>query len=214
MSSGYIDGLHAGDYGYGGEIRPPRRSAPPRDKTAWKKKPATQPQIDLVRKLAAEQGLPSPSDEQIAQWNGEKASEVIDWFIARAKKLRATKGAPVAPKVDEYPNLLHNCHYALPGLNPGDKPRKFKVQKPKRGKWVGYTFINGVDGERFDRSTSRALLAELEADWAAALSLYGHSTNKCGNCRLPLELKESVERGYGETCAKNLGLPYNRKNVW
>jgi len=182
----------------GGQARPYRAAGP---------KPATERQINLIKKLATEQGTAQPTDAQIAAWTTKKASEVISWFFENAKKLpKKELTQPV------YENLTHNTHYALP--TPDGKPRKFKVQKPKKGRWVGYTFVNGEDGERFDRDTSTAILKELNDNWAGALSLYGHATGKCGYCRRALELKESVERGYGPVCAKNLGLPYDPSNVW
>ena len=108
--------------------------------------------------------------------------------------------------------------YAVPG---GDTRLKVKVEQGKKGtKWEGWTFVKdgavygeskryGMQrpGQRYTGQVEDALRVIL-ADVPAAAAAYGHLTGKCSFCNLPLELGESVARGYGRKCAENHGLPW------
>ncbi len=88
----------------------------------------------------------------------------------------------------------------------------FKVDKPTRGKWKGYTFIKRLVGAPGDYrevpmspSERNKYLEAIEADPDKAMSDYGKQTMVCGRCSSPLTNEESRARGIGPICLGKLG---------
>lgn len=99
--------------------------------------------------------------------------------------------------------------YAVPG---GDTRLKVRIDKPAKGKWLGWTFVkDGAEygegkrygsqrpGERYVGAIADALAA-IVADPAGAAARYGELTGQCSSCNRTLEDKLSVERGVGPIC--------------
>lgn len=95
--------------------------------------------------------------------------------------------------------------------------RFFKVDKPTKGRWVGYTFIRELFGapgsfrEEAVRSSSQRdniLGLIVNAGASEAASLFGQKLGCCGRCMSPLTDVRSRAAGYGETCARHLGWTY------
>jgi hypothetical protein len=107
--------------------------------------------------------------------------------------------------------------YAVPG---GDTRLKVRIDKPTSGKWAGFVFVK--DGAEYGeqkrygmqkpgniyRGDIQDALRIIASDIAAAAKAYADITSTCSFCSRPLELGESVARGYGEKCASNHGLPW------
>jgi hypothetical protein len=107
--------------------------------------------------------------------------------------------------------------YAVPG---GDTRLKVKIDNVAKGKWAGWVFVKDAaeyghqkrygsqrPGSMYKGEIEDALRA-IANDIAGAAAAWGHLTDTCTFCGLPLELGESVRRGYGEKCASNHGLPW------
>jgi hypothetical protein len=111
--------------------------------------------------------------------------------------------APKAKATDASSLPAGITHYAL-----GDKadPRRYQVNRPTRGRWVGWTFVDFIDsatGNRIavrDRTQSNAVLAEILADPIAAGTLYADVTGRCWKCHTELFDEPSVITGIGPDC--------------
>lgn len=88
--------------------------------------------------------------------------------------------------------------------------RFYKLDRPVKGKWKGYTFLKVQASDDFYpiRKPGRILdiLERLTADLETALSTYGKEIKKCGVCHRTLTLEESRDRGMGSVCAGRMGL--------
>lgn len=131
--------------------------------------------------------------------------------------LRSERGAATAAaNALDLSKLPSGC-YAVPG---GDTRLKVKIDVVTAGKWAGWVFVKDAaaygQGQKYGSQKpggtySGKIQAELRAiadDLTGAAAAYGHLTGKCSFCSLPLELGESVARGYGKKCASNHGLPW------
>lgn len=104
------------------------------------------------------------------------------------------------------PNLP-KASYALRG---SDGVVKFyQVDKPKQGKWKGYTFLKVQAGDDLwpikNMGEQIRILEKISEDPEAAAALYGHELGKCGICHRTLTNPESIERGIGPVCAGKAG---------
>lgn len=84
----------------------------------------------------------------------------------------------------------------------------YRVDRPTEGRWAGYIFVSLMQSDeeqRLDRNASRAVLAKIAADPAAASVAYGLHIGSCGVCGRTLTNDDSRERGIGPRCAAKLG---------
>lgn len=168
--------------------------------------PATEAQVRFIQKLALEQGTAQPTAEQIASWDKRKASEIIDWYLARQDKVDARNMAAHAAKQATV-DVPAGC-YALTIDTDSNDVSFFKVDRPTEGRWAGYTFVKQfasdneypVKGARKDM-----VLAAIAQDPKGASELYGRETKHCGVCSRKLTNDESRERGIGPVCASKMG---------
>lgn len=96
----------------------------------------------------------------------------------------------------------------------------YKVQESQRGFLYakkGMRGPRGLDGKaewwwEYDKGTIKRL-KNVHKITAEKASEFGKLWNVCVNCFKALTHEESMDRGYGPTCARNLGWPYdyNRK---
>ena len=66
----------------------------------------------------------------------------------------------------------------------------------------------GVDRMAIEAAVAK--LSEVETDPLAAVKKHGFDTCRCSICNLELSTDDSKYNGYGATCAKNAGLPYDK----
>jgi len=166
---------------------------------------ATEAQVRFIQKLALEQGTAQPTAEQIANWEKRKASEIIDWYLARQEQVDAQARAAHAAKADvEVPAGRYAIHID------GDTNELsfFKVDRPTDGRWAGYVFVKQmasdeeypVKGARKDK-----VLAAIAQDVREASATYGREIKVCGVCNRTLTNDESREIGIGPDCRKKMG---------
>ena len=148
-----------------------------------------------------------------------------------AKVSKAAEVQKISIKVPEIVNLFKNAtgNLQAPGLHFSVSGRPLKVQMAGSGsrrpgdfyvtdggKYGSSTFYGWIDAETgaFEaRSAAPSWVSEFlvkfNADPVAVATDHQHATGKCCFCNIPLEAAESLNYGYGRTCAKNWGLPYS-----
>jgi hypothetical protein len=137
------------------------------------------------------------------------ASALIDFLQSGACTRKPKPAAASEPKAQEVPE----GKYALAGDD--GIVRFYKVDRPAKGRWAGYVFVNGLIGApgsfnevKLGRSTQRDILSALAKAPEEAARLFGRKFKICGYCSSPLSLLRSRASGYGETCAHNHGYWY------
>lgn len=117
---------------------------------------------------------------------------------------------------------LLDGRFALPACvahsRPKDplKPVFYKVDRPKKGKWAGYTFVKQIvgggfrgeeDGIRLNRQEQAQALEIIAEDALAARLLYGHEIGRCGHCGRQLT-SEWRKKGIGPVCAQKANVRF------
>lgn len=103
-------------------------------------------------------------------------------------------------------------YYAIPGQD--GRPLDFyRVDKPEKGNWVGWTFVKMVVGGKSDvsirdRSRIRRVLEAIQRDSARAAWLYGTEIGNCDKCNTHLTDAVSRQHGRGPECRKKYGPGY------
>jgi hypothetical protein len=168
------------------------------------KYPATEKQDSFIRKLIAERDCSEGFVERTTAalvagtLPKSKASEIIDWLMARP--LRA--GAPVAAKPTAntpYPDVPAG-RYAVESLTGTNDLDFLRVDRPTEGKWSGRTFVKRVIGGHSDVAVrgaeARKLLeAVLAAGPTVAGKLYADELGRCMHCGR--HLTDATSRAYG-----------------
>jgi hypothetical protein len=106
----------------------------------------------------------------------------------------------------------------VPVASYGYKGKRYKVSRPKEGKWAEWTFF-ATGSEYNDRKTllmvrpdgrisrpdnlGEEIANAIAANPAARMKEFGDITGTCAKCGRPLEDPESVARGLGPVCAKS-----------
>jgi hypothetical protein len=160
---------------------------------------------------------------EVSDWNSFASSllqaisnygSLTEKQLAAALKMQAkhvAKNADAIVQAQDGIDLtdLASGMYAVPD---GDTRLKVSIYRPKKGNWVGWTFVN--DGAAYgnrqdygkqgpDRMYVGKIVKQLEAimaDPKAAMQAYGHLTGHCGACGKVLENELSLERGIGPIC--------------
>lgn len=98
-------------------------------------------------------------------------------------------------------------HYAVTGED--GTLDFYEVDKPTSGKWAGRTFISIHRSDDTFRlpsiKTELAVFRKIAVDPQNAMLLFGQKTGRCGHCHKLIHKPESVARGMGPHCAKNMG---------
>lgn len=99
-------------------------------------------------------------------------------------------------------------HYAL--FNKvGHKIYFFEIDKPKTGKWAGFTFVKQMSGDNRiaikDPEAKFYILRAIQNDPVYAATLYGHELGCCALCGRTLTDEDSRALGIGPVCVKKLG---------
>ena len=132
----------------------------------------------------------------------------------RAKALATLAGLTILeyqmpsaqPPVDLWPNIPEG-KFAL--MHPEERVLKFyQVDKPKEGKWAGYTFLKALASDTpwpiKEHAAKKAILDRIAADPLAAMARYGQHIGSCGNCGKTLTDDLSRQLGIGPICRKKL----------
>lgn len=133
------------------------------------------------------------------EMSAKQISKIIDLYkpLAAAAKFTAAK---VAQPTTEMPT----GKYGVEGID--GTIMVFSIDKPKNGKWAGWTFVNKLDGKNRtpvrDRDEKQAVLDEIEAaGYLQSAKLYGKATSHCAICGTELTHPDSVAAGIGPICA-------------
>lgn len=127
-----------------------------------------------------------------------------------SKKITALKKIQ-KPKQRKMPKPLETDvpagHYAVPVTDITDDGHEFKfyrVDKPTKGKWQGWTFVKQQSGDNHLRlkgdEATNALEAIATIGYLNAMQLYGSVIGKCAVCNRALTDDVSRERGVGPDC--------------
>ena len=139
------------------------------------------------------------------------------WAAAQRMFDEARHGQATPVLVPQFDGLdlggLPAGHYGVPG---SESRLKVQVDRPTEGDWAGWIFVKDgavygagrkyghqKPGETY-RGQIEAELRVILADPYEALAEYGRLTNTCGRCGRPLEHADSVARGIGPWCAKQM----------
>jgi len=96
--------------------------------------------------------------------------------------------------------------YAVEGDN---RPRLVIVERARRGRWVGWTFVYEQRGSAktlLQGALRARALREVEADPRGAAERYGRATGRCAVCGRELTGPASIRAGIGPKCASELEI--------
>lgn len=131
----------------------------------------------------------------------------------KAKALESVMGLtfelpppPTAPQGDLWPTVIDG-RYAI--VDPQDGTLKFfQVDKPKEGRWVGWTFLKVMASDNTwpvkDHAHKKLVLDAIAKDPMGAMAKYGQMIGSCGYCGRTLTDAVSRHIGIGPVCRKHL----------
>lgn len=177
--------------------------------------PPSEPQVAYVIGLQQERALPDEywikSDDDIRAMEKDEVSRLIGEL--KALPYKNPKGRGQAKNGYTMPAGRYAVEDAIGSVT------LFQVDKPKEGRWAGYTFIKRLIGapgsyrkQEVQDTVRYSILDRIQADPKAAMIAYGKHETVCGRCSSPLTngLKPddpkgpdgltSVERGIGPVC--------------
>jgi hypothetical protein len=176
--------------------------------------PATDRQKNYIRSLindrdtTAIEAKGTSKQEILAQVNGLSKRNASRW-IERLKELPfGNKAGELVEDIRDLAPKVPAGRYAVTGAD--GTTDFYRVDKPTKGKWQGYTFVQlGLGGgygepnwERTSRKVTASILAKIiEAGPEAASKRYGKELGHCGCCGRTLTNPDSIERGIGPVCA-------------
>lgn len=183
--------------------------------------PASEKQIKYVLGLYDERDLPPNherySPDQLRLMERDEVSSEINLLKTYPRNVRLENGKArrewMMPE-GKYALLLNEPQQDIRKVGQGDDLRWyfFKVNKPEKGKWAGYTFIKRLIGapgkyreEVMSRPVREKILARIEEDPKKAMTDYGLQSGRCGKCSSPLTDPESLALGIGPVCRQKMG---------
>jgi Family of unknown function (DUF6011) len=173
---------------------------------------ATEKQVDYIRALTDSKDL-TTLDETQKSWvanpenhenlTKDQASRVIQALKDLPWRTRTMNQLPTDKQFENVPEGYFFIVDPIDGVE-----KFFKVDKPDKGKWSGYTFLKVQAGSDFwpikNKEHRGAVLAEIAIDPVAAMNEYGLRLGRCGVCNRILTARDSRLRGIGPICAARL----------
>lgn len=177
-------------------------------------KPASYKQINFLKSLLAEKAVPTDDHSTITHLvqchedgHGDLASKQASAYIDFLMKLPRKASAQDGRDKRELPDVPAGT-YALRA--PNGEVGFFKVDRPTRGKWAGYTFLAKMEGENHSPIKNYPikceLLGHIAKDLEGAARLYGQLTRTCSFCHIKLTDRFSRFYGVGPVCRDNHGM--------
>lgn len=159
--------------------------------------------------------------------NGQ-AKGILNWIRAQEQykarqQTRLANQLEAERQIRDNPDLMVDLRdlpkgmYADPNPNDPNNRLKVAVNKPDRGNWKGWIFVN--DGAEYGRQKKYGaqkpgveyyqgqivdVLKRIVDNPDAAMAAYGRLTGTCGACNRKLEDELSVARGIGPICYAKL----------
>jgi len=150
--------------------------------------------------------------QALAKLSEGQIKGVLNCMLAdsRRRSAQAAKAAAEVPtKSGLTPSQTPNGRYAL--VEDGVMVF-YRVNKPKDGKWQGYTFLDQLVGAYPDYrrvpikgQEKTYTLTRIAENPQEAMTRFGHESGSCGKCGAALSDPESLARGIGPVCATTLG---------
>lgn len=197
-----------------------------------RREPATEKQFTFIVNLAAKKEYPVAGQtteeafilERLFDattgsgkdlFKGE-ASDVIQYLLERPDKAKEADGANW-PTDQPDAAAVPAGRYALEGSD--GIVRFYKVDRPEKGKWAGYTFTKSLIGgighwqeQGLRKDASAGIIRDIAAVGSeVSARLFGQKAKQCGNCMSPLSNVQSRAAGYGQDCAAKHGWWYPTK---
>lgn len=127
------------------------------------------------------------------------AHNTIELLLSKRSKVKAP-----SPQTQPFPEVPAGF-YAVTWTDQDEDVTKFyKVDRPDKGRWIGYTFLSIQASEEFwpikDPAAKAAVMKEIAKDPTTAQQLYGQKIGRCGVCNLTLTDEESRRIGIGPVC--------------
>lgn len=119
------------------------------------------------------------------------------------------EGRPVAAFFAQF--TMPAGYYAVPSRTGNNDLDFYRVDRPEKGRWVGFVFVKRILGGHPPQWISKyeqtgALQRIMHAGPDEASVLFATKTGCCRACRIELTDDASRALGYGETCARKRGL--------
>jgi hypothetical protein len=168
--------------------------------------PITEPQYNYINNLRIERG------EQPNLDGYEKASETLtkNWAKVEIKRLQALPKTGKVSEMDLRIKAIPEGRFGIDSLTGTNDLAFYKVDKPTKGTWAGYTFVSQMVGgdQQLPIKGARkydVLKAIAETGWEVAAMVYAHEMGCCWECGLSLTKVASRQIGMGYTCAERRG---------
>lgn len=172
--------------------------------------PPSDAQVKFALDLLSQKVWPDKiTEDDLRGMERRQVSSLINGLKAQPGKNGAE--SPNSAK-DAWPEIIES-RYALCVDKEQDVWRFYEVNKPTRGKWVGYTFVVQLIGspgdyrkQRLGQKVAVNILKDImKVGVEQAVSDFGLKSETCGICHSPLSNDESIKRGIGPHCAAKLG---------
>lgn len=163
--------------------------------------PISRAQRDFILSLLDEREVEPKNGETLDDIKAKVSSlnmgQASDW-ITRLKSLPKREGA-------EQPTGQPEVEAGRYAVENGDGELRFyRVDKPTKGRWAGYTFVSVQASDEFhgirNRATRNAILAKIAADSREAAIRYGRELGRCSRCGRTLTNRVSRELAIGPIC--------------
>lgn len=149
--------------------------------------------------------------EQVKTVTVGRASGIIRRLLALPRK---TQAAQPSNRGAGYEVQLARAevpagHYAVDGP---EGSVFYRVDKPTKGRWDGYTFVRQQSGDnhlRISKEVANWALVQIYRDGTEkAAKRYGKELGRCSCCNRTLTDPASIEAGIGPVCAGKRGWSY------
>lgn len=175
--------------------------------------PATEKQLDLIRKLCQERisgWTPQGVEHALKRVSVDrKAASAEITRLLNAPRSSAAQGGSSTASSEVSAEQLPAGRYAVHGEK---QIRFFAVDRPESGYYAGRVFVDELFGSpgafRKERRSDAMLLLLVEREGGVAVSrkLFADETEHCYHCGSPLTKPLSRQRGVGPHCFAKYGL--------
>lgn len=171
--------------------------------------PMTPKQVQFLRTLAVEALGEAAAHEHLEQLRAEyprpTQQQASDW-IEELKKRKSQGSVTSPPRARGGLPSVAAGRYALTATD--GQTYFYKVDRPREGKFAGWTFVKWVRPSGYESAVSKdesaKVLAKIAENPMDALVAYGRLTGVCGVCGRKLTDPESVRAGIGPVCAEKV----------
>ena len=159
--------------------------------------------------------------DQLPRITKARASQIIDSLVklpVKEETKRASEGGRSTPGEGGRSTFITKVPAGRYAVEGSDGTTDFyKVDKPEKGRWEGYTFVklliasggHGIESlseQNIRGAAAKTILARIEeAGIEESMKAFGHAIGSCGRCGRVLTNEESRELGIGPVCRDEMG---------